>query len=99
VASIRDADFEGGGMKSALEYVSHAYKVPAKKGGKVTMYPGKKSEKRGVITGASNGYLKVKFEGEKQPCLLHPKWELKYHEEEEMTDANKESIVEQKNLA
>jgi hypothetical protein len=65
-------------MKSGLEYIRQNYKVPAKKGGRVVMYPGKKSEKSGTITGASNGYLKVKFDGEKKVCLLHPQWQLTY---------------------
>lgn len=60
----------------SFDYIRRAYGVPARKGAKVK-YKGR----RGVVTGESNGYLKIRFDGEKRAHgVFHPTWEIEYLE-------------------
>jgi hypothetical protein len=63
----------------SMEAVRRAYKVPAKRGGRI-LYDGDGRPQIGTIMSASGTYLKVYFEGE--PRLrrhtLHPTWHVKY---------------------
>lgn len=48
-------------------------KVPARRGMPVTV-----DGKPGVILGARDGKLKVRFEGQKHTVYCHPRWKVKY---------------------
>jgi hypothetical protein len=58
----------------SLDYICNQYGVPAKKGGRVLF----RDKKYGTIVGTSGPHLKVKFDGESKPVVLHPTWELEY---------------------
>jgi len=57
----------------SLAYIRAAYGVPAKRGGRV-----KYGDQYGTITSARGPYLRVRFEGETYPRLLHPTWHVEY---------------------
>lgn len=61
----------------ALEYIRRYYRVPAKKGAKIT-YQGNP----GVIRGGTGSYLLVRMEGDKANIKCHPTWEIEYLESE-----------------
>ena len=66
-------------LEHQFEYIRDAYKVPAKKGGRVT-YTGGGAPKGGTITGAENGRVMILLDGETLPQPYHPKWELEYQD-------------------
>lgn len=59
-----------------LEYVRHAYLVPAYKDVRVSI-----RDNGGVITGAHTGRIMVLFDGKKKAAPCHPTWEVTYHVE------------------
>lgn len=56
-----------------FEYIRDTYGVPARKGIRVEF-----QGKGGVITGAKNGKVEIRLDGEKHKGLYHPTWELTY---------------------
>lgn len=64
---------------NALEYIADTYRVPAKKGQRVT-YTGAKEPRSGVIVGARGAYLTVRFDGDAKAhsAPFHPTWEIEY---------------------
>lgn len=56
-----------------LSYIASVYKVPAARGGRVIF-----NGKPGVITGAANGYLLVRFDDKKRAAPCHPTWRMEY---------------------
>lgn len=64
-------------MSGAMEWVRRAYKVPAKRGGRVE-YSGDGTPELGTIKSASGGRLNIKLDGVKHVMPFHPTWRLKY---------------------
>ena len=62
----------------SLDYIRRAYKVPAKRGGRVeyTGEPGKTY--LGTICSARGSHLRIKLDGIKHSMPFHPTWELRY---------------------
>lgn len=56
-----------------MQYIRNYYKVPAKRGGKIT-YKGK----AGTIVGAKGAHLRIRLEGENRIGSYHPTWEIEY---------------------
>ncbi len=65
----------------SLEYIRSFYRVPAKRGGQVEYTGGPGPTRQGKITGARGARLLIRFEGEKQPHVFHPTWEIRYLKE------------------
>lgn len=64
----------------SIEYVRRAYGVPAHRGGEV-IYSGGLTPIRGVIKGAENGRLRLRFPGnESHNGVYHPTWKIEYVE-------------------
>ena len=63
-----------------LKWIRDTYKVPAFRGQKVVFISDKNIQKKGTIKSAKNGYLKIRFDGDKKtyPAFFHPTWNLKY---------------------
>ena len=62
-----------------LDYIRQRYSPLAEAGRRVTIYTGE----QGVIVGThpkSAHYLHVLVDGDAEPILLHPSWEITYHE-------------------
>ena len=58
-----------------MDYIRKCYGVPAKRGGSIR-FDGKDD---GVILGADNGRLRVRFDGPFKLVLrLHPTWRVEY---------------------
>ena len=57
----------------SMKYIRKAYKVPAKRGGKILF-----NGNSGIIVGSKNHYLRVKLDGMKHICSLHPTWDVEY---------------------
>lgn len=57
-----------------MDYIRLRYGVPAKRGGEV-LYG---SKMHGVITGAEDGYLKIRLDGEKRSKRYHPTYNITY---------------------
>ncbi len=60
-----------------MEYVRKAYKVPAKRGGRVA-YTGSGVIELGTICSARNGHLNIKLDGLRHTMPFHPTWKLEY---------------------
>ncbi|MCR6502535.1 hypothetical protein MUO32_26260 [Shinella sp. CPCC 101442] len=61
-----------------MAYIRNAYRVPAKRGGRVE-YTGNKSGSRlGTIIGTYSAKLKIRLDGEKHGGSYHPTWKLRY---------------------
>lgn len=58
----------------SFEYVRRTYKVPAKRGLRVTV-----DGVGGRITSGKGGYVMVRFDGAKHPLPCHPTWRVTYH--------------------
>jgi len=58
-----------------MDYICKYYGVPAKIGGRVLF---KHNGKEGTIKGSHNANLLVLFDGDKEPSILHPTWEVSY---------------------
>jgi len=66
------------GERASLDYIRGRYHVPAEVGGRVTVYTGE----QGTIVGAcpqATHYLHVLLDGDDEPIILHPTWEITYH--------------------
>lgn len=64
-----------------LDYIRGRYGVPAERGRRITFRWRKKD---GTILGAqpnARHYLSVLLDGEAEPVILHPTWEIVYHDE------------------
>jgi hypothetical protein len=61
----------------SLDYIVRSYGVAAKRGGRVR-YTGGKEPRLGTITGASDGHLSIRLDGEKHANPYHPTWEIEY---------------------
>jgi hypothetical protein len=64
----------------SLQYIRDYYKVPAVLGNRVRYTGDPAAPVNGTITGAQDSRLRVLFDGEKRPSILHPTWEVKYLE-------------------
>lgn len=61
-----------------MAYIRNAYRVPAKRGGRVE-YTGDKSGSRlGTIIGTYSAKLKIRLDGEAHAGSYHPTWKLRY---------------------
>lgn len=66
-------------MKGGLKYIRDYYDVPAKRGGRVRIYPRKGRFEAGTITGASeNGRLLVRLDGCRYSLSYHPRGPIVY---------------------
>lgn len=61
----------------SAEYVRRMYRVPAKRGMRVTV-----EGRPGVIVSFPGQYIGVRFDGEKFTSLCHPTWEVNYEPKE-----------------
>ena len=68
-----------------MEYIRKTYGVPAKRGGRIR-YDGRYT---GTIVAAQNGYLHVRFVGQKQISRLHPTWRVEYLPSDKEPEAQK----------
>jgi hypothetical protein len=57
----------------SAEYVRRYYRVPAKRGMRVTV-----DGKPGTIIGFRHQYLRVRFDGDKHALNAHPTWRVEY---------------------
>lgn len=57
----------------SFDYIRERYKVPAKRGARVT-YEGRP----GTVTGFRGAYIKVRLDGEQRESVYHPTWHIKY---------------------
>lgn len=57
----------------SADYVRRYYKVPAKRGMRVTV-----DGKPGVITSFPGAYIAVRFDGTAHPKPCHPTWRVNY---------------------
>ncbi len=61
-----------------MAYIRDAYRVPAKRGGRVE-YTGDRSGPRlGTIIGTCSARLKIRLDGETGAGCYHPTWKLRY---------------------
>ena len=58
-------------------YICGHYGVPARLGGRVR-YTGDPDHPEGTIVGTTAHYLRIRLDGEKEPCTFHPTWALTY---------------------
>ncbi len=66
----------------SMRYIREFYRVPAKRGMRVTYSNPKFSNpKQGIITGSMGAYLRIRLDGEKRSRPYHPTWEIQYHVE------------------
>lgn len=59
----------------SLKYIRAQYGVPAIRGARVRFIY---ENRVGTIVGSDNAHLRVRFDGDKKPSILHPTWELEY---------------------
>ena len=64
-------------MCADFEYICHAYRVPAKKGGRV-IYSMGDERLHGTITGARGAHVLIRIDGDKMAKPFHPTWNLEY---------------------
>lgn len=64
----------------SLKYIAEHYKVPAERGRRVTSHQGTR-QRQGTVIGARGQLLRVRFDGEADSELLHPRRALDYHDE------------------
>jgi hypothetical protein len=57
----------------SLQYIRDYYSVPAKRHGRVVV-----DGKPGVITGANDAHLRVRFDGDTHDGSAHPTWRVTY---------------------
>lgn len=63
----------------SLNYIRNFYGVPAFRGREIVYTGGSNGQQRkGKILGSSGPYIRVRFDGELRPLLLHPTWEVAY---------------------
>lgn len=74
---MRDQSFEV--MSMSLDYIRKTYGVPAKRGARIRFTPSKHETTEGVIVGARDQYLRVRFDNSPtRIATLHPTWEVTY---------------------
>lgn len=61
----------------SMAWVRKTYRVPAKRGGRVT-YTGEGRPEFGTIASARGGRLNIRIDGVKHALPFHPTWELAY---------------------
>jgi hypothetical protein len=64
----------------SLPYIRDAYRVPARRGARIR-YTGEPKPREGVIVGAQDAHLRVRFDDSQhlnQIDSLHPTWEVQY---------------------
>jgi hypothetical protein len=59
-----------------LGYIRDYYRVPAQLDGRIRWTYSE--PKLGTIVGSNGPHLLVQFDGEKEPDLCHPTWEIEY---------------------
>lgn len=64
----------------SMDYIRRAYGVPAKRGARISFVRGQQ-QVFGTIVGARNARLRVRMDGERTVCSLHPTWRVGYHEQ------------------
>lgn len=62
----------------SMDYIRRTYSVPAKRGGRVEYLASDGELMEGTITGAVEGYLRIRLDGAKHSGRYHPTWALKY---------------------
>ena len=63
----------------SLKYIRDAYGVPAKRGARIKFSGDPfKPDRRGIIVGASQQYVRVRMDDEKRIWTLHPTWKIEY---------------------
>jgi len=62
----------------SLDYIRRAYKVPAKRGGRVEYLASDGELMEGTITGSRAGHLRVRLDGNTHSTNFHPTYGLKY---------------------
>lgn len=68
-----------------MEHIRKMYGVPAKRGGRIRF----QRLCIGTIVAARYGRLRVRFDGQKRSCILHPVWEVEYLNSESQTQGGK----------
>lgn len=61
----------------SMAYIRKTYGVPAKRFGRVE-YTGAAKPQQGTITGAREGYLRIRMDGDNFSQPYHPTWQLRY---------------------
>lgn len=61
----------------SMVYIRNAYRVPAKRGGRIE-YTGEKAPRFGTIIGTYGARLKVRLDGDTKPGCFHPTWKICY---------------------
>lgn len=61
-----------------MAYIRNAYRVPAKRGGRVEYSGDKAAPRLGKIIGADGARLKIRMDGQRVAGRYHPTWELRY---------------------
>lgn len=61
----------------SLPYIRDTYRVPARRGARIR-YTGEPKPHEGVIVGAQDAWIRVRFDGAKHIDSLHPTWEVAY---------------------
>lgn len=62
----------------SLDYIRRNYKVDARRGRPILFRPDASPPRRGVITGAVSGLLRVKFDDTGKLSSVHPTWNVIY---------------------
>jgi hypothetical protein len=62
----------------SMDYIRRTYGVPAKRGAIIT-YTGNTTPQTGRIVGSTHGLLRVRFDGRRAICSLHPTWMVEYN--------------------
>ena len=61
----------------SMDYIRTAYKVPAKRGGRIEYTP-HVPPRMGTIVGARGALLRIRLDGDKHVGSYHPTWQLRY---------------------
>jgi hypothetical protein len=66
-----------------IDYIRKTYGVPAKRGGRVTYRDSNPNgdgdiEVKGTITGARDGHIRVRLDGDTFSRNYHPTWQIRY---------------------
>ena len=67
----------------SMEYIRKTYGVPAKRGGRVE-YNANGGKIGGTIRSARGPYIYVQLDGDSFTIPLHPTWQLRYLDEQEV---------------
>lgn len=61
-----------------MAYIRDAYRVPAKRGGRVEYTGDRCGSRLGTITGTYAARLKIRLDGDTRAGNYHPTWKLRY---------------------